>query len=50
MADVSKIDINGTSYDIKDAVARESIEGIDILSVSYVSDTETIAFTISSPI
>lgn len=45
MADVSKIDINGTSYDIKDAVARTSIEGIDTLSVSYVTESETIVFT-----
>lgn len=48
MADVSKIDINGTSYDIKDAVARASIEGIDTLSVSYVTESETIAFTNSA--
>lgn len=45
MADVSKIDINGTSYNIKDTVARASIESIDTLSVNYVTESETIAFT-----
>ena len=45
MPDVSKIAINGTSYDIKDAVARQSIEAIETLNVSYTSETETITFT-----
>lgn len=49
MPDVSKIEINSVAYDVKDATARQSISDLNILSVSYETETETIQFTNSQP-
>lgn len=48
MPDVSKIEINSVAYDVKDATARQSISELNILSVSYESESETIQFTNSN--
>lgn len=56
MADVAKLNVGGIDYDIKDAVAREDIQGLEadvevlggrILTTEYDSATETISFTVA---
>ena len=47
MADVSKINLNGTVYNIKDSSAREDITTIEgkLVTVTYDSASETIKIT-----
>ena len=46
MADISKITLpNNTSYDLKDATARESINELD-LDDSYNSTTKTVTLSL----
>ena len=44
MADISKIKVDGADYDIKDAVARESIAGLQ--GITYVESTDTDNMTV----
>lgn len=48
MADVSKINLNGTVYEIKDSTARENITTIEakLVAVEYEGATETIKITV----
>ena len=47
MPDVSKINLNGTVYVIKDVTAREDITAIEgkLVNVTYDSTSETIKIT-----
>ena len=46
MADVSKINLNGTAYDVKDSTARASVAALEgkIVKVTYEAD-ETLKIT-----
>ena len=47
MADISQITLpNNSSYDIKDAVARETIDGLDIIA-AYDSSTKTVTLSLN---
>ena len=48
MSDVSKINLNGTVYNIKDTTARADITTLEgkIVEVTYQSESETITFTV----
>lgn len=48
MADVSKINLNGTVYNIKDSEARQDITTIEgkLVTVSYETASETITITV----
>lgn len=48
MSDVSKINLNGTVYNIKDSTARANITTLEgkIVEVEYLAESETITFTV----
>lgn len=48
MSDVSKINLNGTVYNVKDSTARSSVAALEgkIIEVTYQSESETITFTV----
>ena len=47
MADVSKINLNGTVYNVKDSTARASVATLEgeVVEVTYETGSETIKFT-----